>query len=291
MTTGRPDDRLLEASAPSDRSSNTNVNYLHELSIASLAAREAGQIARLMQAGIQATDKADGSPVTPGDLAADQLIRHLLGLHFPEDGILSEEAVDDAARLARSRVWIIDPIDGTKDYAAGGAGWAVQIALVVEGALVLGVLDLPVYGVQLTGIPGQGATIRNADGVLPLRYENRLLTTLIASSSARNAQALVAIREVLPEYGITTCTSVGVKVHRMLQGEADLYVHTRPIYEWDVAAPAAVLIAAGGTATALGGTELAFNTPGGRCPGLVFSTRPDHPAIVDRLQVAGLRAG
>jgi 3'(2'), 5'-bisphosphate nucleotidase len=188
-------------------------------------------------------------------------------------------------------VWIIDPIDGTKDYAAGGAGWAVQIALVVDGVLALGVLDLPVLSVQLTGIPGQGATIRTPDGVRPLRHEGRRLTTLIASSSARNAQALSAIRAALPEYGITTGTSVGVKVHRMLQGEADLYVHTRPIHEWDVAAPAAVLLAAGGTATALGGTALAFNTPGGRCSGLVFSTRPDHSAIVDRLQGAGLRAG
>ena len=267
------------------------VMYHHELSVACRAAREAGQLALQMQAGIDSVAKADGSPVTAGDLAADQVIRHHLLAAFPDDALLSEEATDDPARLAKSRVWIIDPIDGTKDYAAGGAGWAVQIALAVDGVLVLGVLDLPRERTQLTGVVGHGATISDVEGVRVLHIvDGPLLTTMIASSSARNAKALMALRAALPEYACTTCTSVGVKVHRMLRGEADLYVHTRAIYEWDVAAPAAVLLAAGGQATALSGDALICNSRSGRNPGLVFSTRADHADVVARLQAAGLRA-
>jgi 3'(2'), 5'-bisphosphate nucleotidase len=262
--------------------------YQHELSIASVAAREAGAIAREMQAGIEATPKGDGSPVTPGDLAADAIIRHHLTTHFPADAILSEEAADDPVRLGNQRVWIIDPIDGTKDYAAGGAGWAVQIALAVGGELVLGVLDLPVAGVQLCGVPGHGATIVDGMGVRAVTAVDAGHHTLIASSSQRNAASLLTIRAALPEFACTTCTSVGVKVQRMLLGEADLYVHARHIHEWDVAAPAAVLMAAGGLATGLAGSQLRFNTPSGLCPGLVFSLRPDHQAVVARLAAQGL---
>ena len=262
----------------------------HELSVACLAAREAGQIALQMQAGIDSVAKADGSPVTAGDLAADQVIRHHLLSAFPDDALLSEEVADDPSRLAKRRVWIIDPIDGTKDYAAGGAGWAIQIALAIDGVVVLGVLDLPREQTQLTGVVGHGATITDEHGVRALTIPAHAVTTLIASNSTRNAQALLTLRATLPEYAYTTCTSVGVKVHRMLLGEADLYVHTRPIHEWDVAAPAAVLVAAGGQATALDGTALVCNSVSGRTPGLVFSTRSDHHAVVARLAAAGLRA-
>lgn len=269
--------------------------YHHELSIACLAAREAGRIALQMQAGIASTAKADGSPVTPGDLAADLVIRHHLLAAFPGDALLSEEAPDDLLRLSNQRVWIVDPIDGTSDYAAGGSGWAVQIGLAVDGVLVLGVLDLPGEQTQLTGVVGHGATICDERGVRALTRPvvhptDTPLTTLIASSSTRNSTALRTLRQALPEYACTACTSVGVKVHRILRGEADLYVHTRRIHEWDVAAPAAVLRAAGGAATALDGSTLVFNSPSGRNPGLVFSSRNDHAQIITRLTAAGLRA-
>lgn len=269
---------------------NSAALFAHELAIASLAARAAGQVALGMQGGICATDKADGSPVTPGDLAADQVIRHHLEMHFPNDAILSEEAADSALRLGRQRVWIIDPIDGTKDYIAGGDGWAVQIALAVEGVVVLGVLELAACNVHLAGIVGCGATIVDHRGSRNLFAPTTALTTMIGSSSQRNASSLVEIRAALPEFAFTSCTSVGVKVHRILRGEADLYVHAREIHEWDVAAPAAVLLAAGGFATALDGDDLIYNTPQGRCAGLVFSTRADHHVLVERLRASGVRA-
>ncbi len=263
--------------------------YAYELSIAAAAAREAGQIALGLQAGIQSTAKADGSPVTPGDLAADACIRHHLQQAFPADAILSEELVDDHVRLRVGRVWIIDPIDGTKQYAKGEGGWCIQVALAVDGAVVLGVLDLPRERVRLTGLVGEGAMIEDEAGPRPISAPTTAISTLIASSSERNREALVCIRAALPDFAVTTCSSVGVKVWHLLCGDADCYVHARPIHEWDVAAPAAVLIAAGGYATALVGGPLRYNTPSSNVPGLVFSTRADHAQLITRLANAGIR--
>ncbi len=268
----------------------TSGELAHELSVALAAAREAAETARSMQAGIGSIAKADGSPVTPGDLAADAIIRHHLASQFPDDGILSEELADAPERLGKRRVWIIDPIDGTKEYVAGGDSWAVQIGLAIDGVIRLGVLDMPGLGVCLSGIPGAGAWCRDAQGVSPLVPQTPRANVLVASASERNAPALIKLRESLPEFSAITATSVGVKVLLLLQGEADLYAHTRKIHEWDSAAPAAVLLAAGGHATALDGGPLLFNTPQGRSAGLLFSVRADHAALATRLAAAGIIA-
>ena len=260
----------------------------HELSVALAAAREAAETARAMQAGISSSAKADGSPVTPGDLAADAIIRHHLASQFPDDGILSEELADAPERLGKRRVWIIDPIDGTKEYVVGGDSWAVQIGLAIDGVIRLGVLDMPGLGVCLSGIPGAGAWRRDGQGISPLVPKVPVANVLISSASERNAKALTALRNTLPEFSAITATSVGVKVLHLLQGDADLYVHSRQIHEWDSAAPAAVLQAAGGFATALDGQPLVFNSPRGRSAGLLFSVRPDHTALAARLAAAGI---
>ncbi len=266
----------------------TSLAISRDVAIALAAAREAGATALQMQAGITTTRKEDGSPVTPGDLAADAIIRHHLGLHLPGDAILSEECADDPARRASQRLWIIDPIDGTSDYAAGADEWAVQVALAIDGRLALGVLDMPGQGVCLVGVPGQGAWSVSAAGVAPLWPDLGGAGVLIASASRRNREAVARVRGALPEFSSYDATSVGIKVWRILSGVAGLYVHPRTIAEWDAAAPAAVLLAAGGHATDLGGGELVFNSASGRCPGLVFSTRPDHAELVARMRSGGV---
>lgn len=261
-----------------------------ELAAARAAAAAAAAVAARMQAGIATRAKDDGSPVTDADLAADAAVRGVLADAFPRDAMLSEEAADGPARLAARRVWIVDPIDGTREFAAGGTGWAVQVALVADGRLVLGVLAMPAIGRLLWGVVGEGAGIVDAAGERPLAPV-RGGDVLVASDSRRNRESLVRIRAALSEFACITSTSVGVKVDRLLAGEASLYPHARDIYEWDAAAPAAVLIAAGGTATALSGAELAWNTPAARCPGLLFTVRDDHRSLADRLAAAGLAVG
>ena len=262
--------------------------YVHEIATAIRAAREAGATALAMQGAVSETSKSDGSPVTQGDLAADAIIRHHLSLAFPADAILSEEYPDSSARLSCPRLWIVDPIDGTKDYLAGAAEWAVQVALAIDGRLVLGVLDLPGEGLCLVGVPGAGAWLLDADGERPLILDHTASDVLITSESKRNRDAVTRIRAALPEFTSLHATSVGVKVWRIIAGIAGLYIHPRSIAEWDAAAPAAVLAAAGGTATDLAGQTLVFNTPSGRCEGLVFSKRNDHPTVVTRLRNAGV---
>ncbi len=259
-----------------------------EIAVAIAAAREAGALAAQMQAGITSTPKADGSPVTAADLAADAIVRQHLTLHFPDDALLSEETADDAVRLSSSRLWIVDPIDGTKEYAKGRVDWAVQLALVIDGRVVLGVLDLGAQNLCVVGVPGLGAWLIDRDGQRPLRARTDVRDVLITSTGTRNRAALERVHAALPEFAWTTCTSVGVKVWKMLCGEADLYVHPNTIAEWDVAAPAAVLAAAGGIATDLAGAPLVYNTAAGRHPGLVFSVRSDHAALVERLAAASI---
>jgi len=266
----------------------SQIPFAHELSVAIRAAREAGAIALQMQGGIEAIKKADGSPVTPGDLAADAIVRQHLTLNFPADAILSEEEADSAERLSNRRLWIIDPIDGTKDYVAGSHEWAVQVALAVDGTLALGVLDLPAEGVCLVGVPGHGAWVLDAQGQRPLAIDPANLDVLITSQSQRNREAVAKVSAALPEFTSLYATSVGVKIWRMISGHAGLYVHPRPLAEWDAAAPAAVLLAVGGNVTDLAGAALRFNSPGGRCPGLVYSKRPDHAALIARMITAGV---
>ena len=256
-----------------------------DLACAIAAARAAGEVALAMQASAGRRTKADGSPVTDGDLAADAAIRRHLP---PGDAILSEEITDDPVRLARSRVWIIDPIDGTRDYAAGEPTWTVQVALVVDGDLRLGVLDMTGLGVRLVGVIGVGTWIDHGDGWQPILADCRHRDCIVASASARNHDSLLRLRACLPEFANETSTSVGLKVWRLLQAGPDLYPHIRDIYEWDAAAPAAVLLAAGGTATDAGGRALPWNTPDAKCRGLLYSTRSDHQAIAARLSAAGL---
>jgi 3'-phosphoadenosine 5'-phosphosulfate (PAPS) 3'-phosphatase len=254
-------------------------------------ARRAGAEAQRMQGRIAQRSKADGSPVSDADLAADAIIRRDLTAAFPDDGILSEEFPDDRARLARRRVWLVDPIDGTRDYLAGASSWAVQIALAIDGTLALGVLDLPGHGVTLAGITGAGrrAALFDATGAEhPLERRPGGRDVLISSTSRRTQEAVARIRQALPEFSDLRATSVGVKVWRMLSGHADLYIHPRALAEWDVAAPAAVLAAAGGSATDLAGNPLVFNSAPGACPGLIFSTRADHAQLAVRLHAHGV---
>jgi 3'-phosphoadenosine 5'-phosphosulfate (PAPS) 3'-phosphatase len=259
-----------------------------ESSVALIAAHEAGQLALSLQGTVASHAKADGSPVSDADLAADRIISGHLRRSFPDDAILSEETIDDPRRLASSRLWIIDPIDGTKDYLAGRPEWAVQIALAIDGVLVLGVLAIPGEGVMISGRPGHGGTLVTPRSTQPLRAsgEGSAHDVLIVSSSERNRRGVEQVRAALPEFGVLAATSVGIKVWRMLAGKADLYVHPRRIAEWDVAAPAAVLLAAGGQATTLDGQPCRFNQRVPQVPGIVFSCRPDHDQLISRLRHA-----
>ncbi len=262
-----------------------------ELALARSAARAAGIEALRLQAGIDSRAKADGSPVSDGDLAADCIVRQAITAAFPGDAILSEELTDDPARLANRRLWIIDPIDGTRSYVTGGAEWCVQVALAIDGVVVLGVLDLPARGIAVWGADGLGGGQEDGQGERVLTPVAGVRDILAGGTSQRNRQHLAQVLAALPEFTHLPAQSVGVKAAQILLGEADLFVHARHIAEWDAAAPAAVIEHAGGTATDLVGGQLRFNSRDGRVPGLVFSRRTDHRDLVRRMAEAGITCG
>lgn len=263
------------------------MDYTRDLAIARLAAAEAGAVALGLQGSVATEIKADGSPVSAADRAADQVVRHHLGLHHPGFRLLSEEADDD---VRGGTAWILDPIDGTRAYLAGERDWCVQLALAVDGCPVLGVVDFPSYGVRISGIVGVGAWIEDGSGIRPLASPKAHLDRLVTSGSGRNRSTVELLRAALPECSWYGMDSVGIKVWHLLRADADIYIHARPISAWDTGAPAAVLLAAGGQATDLAGRTLVLGGRSQPCPGLLCSIRQDHGTLAKRLLAADIRA-
>jgi 3'-phosphoadenosine 5'-phosphosulfate (PAPS) 3'-phosphatase len=262
--------------------------YEKEIAVAVAAAHQAGALALGMQQGVSVETKADASPVTEADKAADAHIRRELTAAFPDDAILSEEAEDDGHRHGASRVWIVDPIDGTKGFIEGKDQWAVQVALAVDGALALGVLAVPGAGRLWMGGPGLGCTLWEGDpGTQARRDDGQAITAEpgaeVLALSHRQFTKPDPMLARAPDAPRSHCHSVGFKVDVLLRQEARWYIHPRSLSEWDVAAPAAVLLGAGGDALAINGQPLAFNTADGRCDGLIFSTVHDGAAIAAAL--------
>lgn len=262
---------------------DTRMPSTYDIVTALGATLAAAEEASRLQHGVTSRNKADGSPVTDGDLAADASIRAVINERSPEDAIFSEEFPDDPSRLHARRVWIIDPIDGTKEYLAGKAEWAVQVALTIDGELILGVLAMPGLGVTILGIPGLGAWNIIDHQRHPLTCAAGNDHVLVSSSSRRNQAGLERVLAALPEFSVSYIFSIGVKSWSIISGATALFVHPKPLAEWDVAAPAAVLLGAGGRATDLSGAALRFNSASGYCPSLVMSRRKDHDSIISRL--------
>jgi len=248
-------------------------------------ARAAGELALQLRGGA-VERKPDGSEVTAADRACEVLVRARLAAAFPGDAVLGEEQADDAARLTSRRLWIVDPIDGTRDYAAGGSDWAVQLALAVDERLVLGVVVLPAQGAWMAGGPGLGVQV---DG-LPAQPVAPHRDVLLTSKGTRDYARLSALAAALPDFRWERSSCVGAKIARLWRGDGDVYVHPYPINEWDSAAPAAVALACGWAATDLTGAELVFNQPRPCGPGLAISRRADHHALLAQVAAAGIVA-
>jgi len=205
-----------------------------------------------------------------GDLGAqDLLARQLLRLR-PEDAVLSEEARDDPARLTRSRVWIIDPLDGTREFSEEGrSDWAVHVALWTDGLVAVGAVALP----------GRGITLSTPDVAAPQTNSGRLRVVVSRTRPPAEAQAVASAldAELIP------LGSAGAKVSAVVLGEADVYVHGGGQYEWDSAAPIALALAAGLHASRLDGSALIYNQADPYLPDLVVCRAELRPAVMAAL--------
>jgi len=200
-----------------------------------------------------------------GDATANQFLCHALREQRPNDGLLSEEEKDNDARLSKSRVWIIDPVDGTREYGEARADWAVHVGLAIDGVATIGAVALP----------GSGLVLRT-DQPAPLAAAPEKLRMLV--SRTRPAAEAVAVAEALGA-DLVPMGSAGAKAMAVVQGDAEIYLHTGGQYEWDSCAPVAVARAHGLHCSRVDGSPLVYNQRETYMPDLLIC----RPELADRV--------
>jgi len=235
----------------------------HEL--ASQLAAEAGRV--LLRVRDELAGATAGERKAAGDKRSHDFLMEALAAERPNDAVLSEEGIDDPARLAAERVWIVDPLDGTREFSeAGRTDWAVHVALWQSGEIVAGAVALP----------AQGITLATPDVPAPPTGPS---SPRIVVSRTRPPAIALDVRDrlggTLVEMG-----SAGAKVASVVQGIADVYIHAGGQYEWDNAAPVAVARAAGLHASRIDGSPLEYNRPDPLLPDLVICRRELADAVL-----------
>jgi 3'(2'), 5'-bisphosphate nucleotidase len=227
----------------------------HEL--ASHLAQVAGKLLLDVRDSGMLSGKALGAA---GDQTANQFLCHAIRQQRPGDGLLSEEEKDNAARLSKTRVWIIDPVDGTREYGEQRTDWAVHVALAIDGVPAIGAVALPGLGLVLRSDAPQP--------VPPATNTPRMVVsrTRPAKEALDVAKAIGA--ELIP------MGSAGAKAMAVVRGEADIYLHTGGQYEWDSCAPAAVAAAHGLHISRVDGSPLLYNQANVSMPDLLIC-RPE----------------
>ena len=194
-----------------------------------------------------------------GDQTANQYLIHAIGEARPDDGLLSEESKDTDTRLSRSRVWIIDPVDGTREYGEGRADWAVHVALAIDGVASVGAVALP--ALDLTLRSDQPAPL----GRLPE-------TPRMVVSRSRPAKEALQVAEAIGA-DLMPMGSAGAKAMAVVRGEAEIYLHTGGQHEWDSCAPVAVAAAYGLHVSRADGSPLIYNQRNTYMPDLLICRR------------------
>lgn len=197
-----------------------------------------------------------------GDQTANQFLVHALRQQRPDDGLLSEESKDTEERLGKSRVWIVDPVDGTREYGEARSDWAVHVGLAIDGVPEIGAVALP-------GLDGGTVLRTDAPIDLPTAAEKpRLLV-----SRTRPAAEAVAVAEKLGGE-LVPMGSAGAKAMAVVRGEAEIYLHSGGQYEWDSCAPAAVARAHGLHCSRIDGSPMIYNQADVYMPDLLIC-RPE----------------
>jgi len=265
-----------------------------EMKVATRLARDAGAtILKHFHKGFEIEEKSNteySEPVTIADRESSQIIVHGLAAAFPDDAILSEEEVDDVARrLESQRVWIIDPLDGTKGFTELKKDFAVQIALVIDGKPELGIVFQPLGDVFYSAITGEGAHMSVEDSVpIELLVSDKTdfaTMTMAVSRSHRSSK----MGRVFKHFGIEKeypHGSVGLKVGFLAQQIADIYIHMSPYTKfWDSAAPQIILEEAGGKMTDIFGEPIDYTLSDVRNHNGIFSTNGvSHASAIEKLR-------
>lgn len=232
--------------------------------LAAVLAEGAGGILMDIRAAGGADTKALGNA---GDEAANAFLVEAIRKYRPDDGLLSEEEKDNPDRLRKSRVWIVDPLDGTREYSEGRTDWAVHVALAIDGEPAVGAVALP----------GLGEVVRS-DLATPLPPEGEPLRMVV--SRTRPAAEAVAVAQSLDGL-LVPMGSAGAKAMAIVRGEADIYLHSGGQYEWDSCAPVAVAQAHGLHCSRIDGSPLVYNQADVYMPDLLICRPERARAIID----------
>lgn len=227
---------------------------------AELAAHLA-QVAGKLLVDVRASGVLSGQALgKAGDETANEFLCHALRTQRPDDGLLSEEEKDNLERLSKSRVWIIDPVDGTREYGEERTDWAVHVALAIDGRPEIGAVALP--GLDL---------VLRTDRPLPLAPYPK--TPRMVVSRTRPAKEALDVAEKISAE-LIPMGSAGAKAMAIVRGDAEIYLHTGGQYEWDSCAPAAVALAHGLHVSRIDGSPMIYNQADVYMPDLLIC-RPE----------------
>lgn len=235
---------------------------LDDAELAARLAETAGRILLEVRSSGLFSDKLLGKA---GDHTANQFLVHALREQRPDDGLLSEEMKCDGARLEHSRVWIVDPVDGTREYGEGRADWAVHVGLAIDGVASVGAVALP-------GVP----TVLRTDRPAPLPPAGAPLR-MVVSRTRPAAEALAVAGAMGAE--LVPMGSAGAKAMAVVRGDADIYLHSGGQYEWDSCAPVAVAAAHGLHCSRIDGSPLVYNMQDVYMPDLLIC----RPELAERI--------
>ncbi len=239
--------------------------------------REAGALALSMFGSpINSWTKGESSPVSDADVAVDRLLRERLTATGNDIAWLSEESVDDPVRLAARYVWIVDPIDGTRAYLAGGPDWMVSAALVDSGRPIAACLYAPVTDEFFSAVANRGAT---CNGSAISATPGAALADMRIAGPRGFLEKLAA---VAPTFTVMPrLRSLALRLARVAQGACDVAVAGADSHDWDLAAADLVVQEAGGVLTSIGGGAVIYNRPVPRNGMLVAAGRDRHAAFVE----------
>ncbi|CAJ1495445.1 3'(2'),5'-bisphosphate nucleotidase CysQ [[Mycobacterium] kokjensenii] len=237
---------------------------MNDHQLAAHLAAEAGRL--LLGVRDELADAGEAERKAAGDRRSHEFLMAALAVERPEDAVLSEEGADDPVRLRSDRVWIVDPLDGTREFSElDRDDWAVHVALWQSGELTAGAVALP----------ARGMTLATPSVPAPPEHQG---APRIAVSRSRPPAVAETVRERLDAV-LVPMGSAGVKVASVVQGTADVYVHAGGQYEWDSAAPVAVARAAGLHTSRIDGSPLIYNRPDPLLPDLLVC-RPEYAEAV-----------
>jgi len=272
----------------------SEANYRDEIRLAVELARAAGAVLLkhyyspfLVEQKINALDEIE--EVTAADREANELIVKGLREQFPNDGILAEESSDSEDRLAKNRVWLIDPMDGTKNFIARDGDFAVQIGLAVDGESVAGVVYQPVRDVLYRAARGGGSWIEEKDNQaarMSVSQRTRAGEMVLASSRSHRGPRMDSVVSAFGFKNEMRRGSVGIKMGLIAEQDADLYFHLSPsTKQWDTCGPEIILVEAGGKVTDLFGQPLRYNDVRiDNRNGIVATNGAAHEMVIENLR-------